>query len=213
MKNQELLKLLELENSLVYFTTSLKSNEIVMEKLMRTKCIKMCEEDEDILEDAIIENRQAIEMGTIYRGILSGTMEAYASIISNNLNLVMKFLASATIVMTIPTIIGGLWGMNTAGLPFATHPYGFWIVTGIALLISFIAYLIFAGLGMIGLKALTAVLCFLISGAVLYFLFMTHELLRRRSIWMTLAAACIIICLLVSLIARFPSPVFTLPQA
>ena len=79
--------------------------------------------------------------------------------------------------------------------------------------IIFIAYLIFAGLGMIGLKALTAVLCLLISGAALYFLFMTRELLRRRSIWMTLAAACIIICLLVSLIARFPSPVFTLPQA
>ena len=142
MKNQELLKLLELENSLVYFTTSLKSNEIVMEKLMRTKCIKMYEEDEDILEDAIIENRQAIEMGTIYRDILSGTMEAYASIISNNLNLVMKFLASATIVMTIPTIIGGLWGMNTAGLPFASHPYGFWIVTLIALILSFVAYMI-----------------------------------------------------------------------
>lgn len=79
--------------------------------------------------------------------------------------------------------------------------------------VIFIAYLIFAGLGMIGLKALTAVLCLLISGAALYFLFMTRELLRRRSIWMTLAAACIIICLLVSLIARFPSPVFTLPQA
>ncbi len=140
MKNQELLRLLELENSLVYFTTSLKSNEIVMEKLMRTKCIKMYEEDEDILEDAIIENRQAIEMGTIYRDILSGTMEAYASIISNNLNLVMKFLASATIVMTIPTIIGGLWGMNTDGIPFAKNPFGFWIVVGICLIMSMVAY-------------------------------------------------------------------------
>ena len=82
MRNQELIRLLELEKSLVYFTTSLKSNEIVMEKLMRSKFIKMYEEDEDILEDAIIENRQAIEMGTIYRDILSGTMDAYSSVIS-----------------------------------------------------------------------------------------------------------------------------------
>ena len=78
--------------------------------------------------------------------------------------------------------------------------------------VVFIAYMIFAGLGMIGTKVVTAALCFLISGAVLYFLYMTRELLRRRSIWMTLAAACIILCLLVSLVARFPSPVFTLPQ-
>ena len=142
MKNKELIKLLELENSLVYFTTSLKSNEIVMEKLLRTKCIKMYEEDEDILEDAIVENRQAIEMGTIYRDILNGTMEAYASIISNNLNLVMKFLASVTIVMSIPTIIGGLWGMNVKGLPFAENSYGFWIVLGFTGLVSFISWLI-----------------------------------------------------------------------
>ncbi|MBQ8298680.1 MAG: magnesium transporter CorA family protein [Clostridia bacterium] len=142
MKNRELIKLLELENSLVYFTTSLKSNEIVMEKLLRTKCIKMYEEDEDILEDAIVENRQAIEMGTIYRDILNGTMEAYASIISNNLNLVMKFLASVTIVMSIPTIIGGLWGMNVKGLPFAESPYGFWIVLGFTGLVSFVSWLI-----------------------------------------------------------------------
>lgn len=142
MSNKELMKLLELENSLVYFTTSLKSNELVMEKLLRTKCIKMYEEDEDILEDAIVENRQAIEMGTIYRDILNGTMEAYASIISNNLNLVMKFLASVTIVMSIPTIIGGLWGMNLKGLPFAENPYGFWIVLALTGVVSFISWFI-----------------------------------------------------------------------
>ena len=79
--------------------------------------------------------------------------------------------------------------------------------------VIFITYLIFAGLGMIGLKALTAVLCLLISGAALYFLFMTRELLRRRSIWMTLAAACIIICILFSLVLNFPAPRFTLPVA
>lgn len=142
MRNQELVKLLELEKSLVYFTTSLKSNEVVMEKLMRSKCIKMYEEDEDILEDAIVENRQAIEMGTIYRDILGGTMDAYASIISNNLNIVMKFLASVTIVLSIPTIVSGLWGMNVEGLPFATSPYGFWIVLGVVIAISFTAWLL-----------------------------------------------------------------------
>ena len=141
MRNEELIKMLALEKSLVYFTTALKSNEIVMEKLMRAKFIKMYEEDEDILEDAIVENRQAIEMGTIYRDILNGTMEAYASIISNNLNLVMKFLASVTIVMSIPTIIGGLWGMNVKGLPFAESPYGFWIVLVFTGLVSFVSWL------------------------------------------------------------------------
>lgn len=141
MRNQELIRLLELEKSLVYFTTSLKSNEIVMEKLMRSKFIKMYEEDEDILEDAIIENRQAIEMGTIYRDILSGTMDAYASVISNNLNIVMKFLASVTIVISIPTIVSSIWGMNVAGLPFANDAFGFIKVMGIAFLTSLIAWI------------------------------------------------------------------------
>lgn len=141
MRNQELIRLLELEKSLVYFTTSLKSNEIVMEKLMRSKFIKMYEEDEDILEDAIIENRQAIEMGTIYRDILSGTMDAYASVISNNLNIVMKFLASVTIVISIPTIVSSIWGMNVAGLPFANDTFGFIKVMGIAFLTSLIAWI------------------------------------------------------------------------
>ena len=99
MKNKELLKLLSLEKGLVYFATSLKSNELVMEKTMRGKIVKLYEDDEDILEDAITENRQAIEMAQIYTNILNGTMDAYASIISNNLNGVMKFLTSITIVL------------------------------------------------------------------------------------------------------------------
>ena len=101
MKNKELLKLLSLEKGLVYFTTSLKSNEVVMEKTMRGNLIKLYDEDEDILEDAIIENKQAIEMAKIYRDILTGTMDAYASIISNNLNGVMKYLTSITIILVI----------------------------------------------------------------------------------------------------------------
>ena len=135
MKNKELLQLLNLENSLVYITTSLKANELVMEKTARGKVLKSYEEDDEILEDAIIENRQAIEMGKIYREVLNGTMDAYASIISNNLNVVMKFLASITIVLSLPTLIASIWGMNVP-LPFQNLKYGFAIIIGISAIIS-----------------------------------------------------------------------------
>ena len=138
MKNRALLKLLNLEKSLVYFTTSLKSNEVVMEKTMRGKIIKLYEEDEDILEDAIIENKQAIEMAKIYSDILNGTMDAYASIISNNLNRVMKFLTSITIILSIPTMIASFWGMNVP-VPMQDNPYGFVILIGFSIIISIIA--------------------------------------------------------------------------
>ena len=127
MRNKELLKLLNLEKSLVYFTTSLKSNELVMEKTMRGKIIKLYDDDEDILEDAITENRKAIEMAKIYSDILNGTMDAYASIISNNLNSVMKTLTSITIVLAVPTMISSFWGMNVK-LPFENNPFGFVIM-------------------------------------------------------------------------------------
>ena len=133
MKNKELLKLLSLEKGLVYFTTSLKSNELVMEKTMRGKIVKLYEEDEEILEDAIIENRQAIEMAQIYRDILNGTMDAYASIISNNLNGVMKFLTSITIILAVPTMISSFWGMNVE-LPFQHNSMGFVIMVFIAVI-------------------------------------------------------------------------------
>lgn len=135
MKNKELLKLLNLEKGLVYFTTSLKSNELVMEKAMRGKIIKLYEDDEEILEDAIIENKQAIEMSKIYSDILNGTMEAYASIISNNLNGVMKFLTSITIVLAVPTMISSFWGMNV-GLPLQNSPYGFVIMIIISIVLT-----------------------------------------------------------------------------
>ena len=138
MKNRALLKLLNLEKSLVYFTTSLKSNEVVMEKTMRGKIIKLYEEDEDILEDAIIENKQAIEMAKIYSDILNGTMDAYASIISNNLNRVMKFLTSITIILSIPTMIASFWGMNVP-VPMQNNPYGFAILIGVSIIVSIIA--------------------------------------------------------------------------
>ena len=137
MKNKELLKLLSLEKGLVYFTTSLKSNEIVMEKTMKGKIIKLYEEDEDILEDAITENRQAIEMAKIYSDILNGTMDAYASIISNNLNGVMKFLTSITIVLAVPTMMSSFWGMNVE-LPFQHNPFGFVIMLIVAIILTLI---------------------------------------------------------------------------
>lgn len=139
MRNKELIQLLNLENSLVYITTSLKANELVMEKTARGKVLKSYEEDDEILEDAIIENRQAIEMGKIYSDILSGTMDAYASIISNNLNVVMKLLAAITIVLSVPTLIASIWGMNVP-LPFANNPHGFAIVIGISIVISVVAF-------------------------------------------------------------------------
>lgn len=137
MKNKELLKMLSLEKGLVYFTTSLKSNELVMEKTMRGKIIKLYEDDEEILEDAIIENKQAIEMAKIYSDILNGTMDAYASIISNNLNGVMKFLTSITIVLAVPTMISSFWGMNV-GLPLQNSPYGFVIMIIISIILTLI---------------------------------------------------------------------------
>lgn len=137
LQNRELLKLLNLEKSLVYFTTSLKSNEVVMEKTLRGKIIKLYDEDEDILEDAIVENKQAIEMSKIYSDILNGTMDAYASIISNNLNGVMKRLTSITIILAIPTLIASLWGMNVP-VPFQNNEWGFPILAVLMTVITFI---------------------------------------------------------------------------
>lgn len=138
LQNEGLLKMLDLEKSLVYFTTSLKSNEVVMEKTTRGKIIKLYEEDEDLLEDAIIENKQAIEMAKIYSDILSGTMDTYASIISNNLNAVMKILTSVTFILAIPTLIASIWGMNVE-LPFQREPLGFLIITVFSIVMCIVA--------------------------------------------------------------------------
>lgn len=112
MKNEELIQLLGLSKSLVYFSTSLKANEVTMEKMLRGRILKLYEDDRDILEDGLIEIRQAIEMAGIYSSILSGTMDAYASVVSNNLNIIMKVLTVITIIMTIPNIIFSFYGMN-----------------------------------------------------------------------------------------------------
>lgn len=142
-KNKELIELLELEKSLVYFTTSLRSNETVLEKLLRTEKVKKYPEDEELLEDVIVENKQAIEMANIYSGILSGTMDAFASVISNNLNVVMKFLSTVTIVLSIPTMIASFYGMNFENIPLGHNPYGFFIITACALVITSLVVIFF----------------------------------------------------------------------
>lgn len=120
MRNKELIQLLGLEKSLVYFSTSLKSDEVTLEKILRGRIIKLYEEDEDLLEDVLIEVKQAIEMCNIYSNILSGMMDAFASVISNNLNIVMKVLTAITIVMAIPNMVFSYYGMNVSALPVPT---------------------------------------------------------------------------------------------
>lgn len=142
MKNQELIQLLDLEKSLVYFSTSLKGNEATIMRLSRGKFIRMYEEDEDILDDVLLELKQAIEMSNIYSNILSGTMDAFASIISNNLNIVMKVLAEITIILAIPTIITSFYGMNVVGLPFADSPLGIPFVILLTIIIALITTLV-----------------------------------------------------------------------
>lgn len=144
MKNQELFALLNLEKSLVYFTTSLRSNEIVMEKLLRAKILKLYPEDEEIMEEAIIENKQAIEMAHIYSNILSGMMDAFASVISNNLNMVMKFLTSITIVLSIPTMVASFFGMNVIlPLNFQSDPHAFGFIILLTMIVaSLVTYLL-----------------------------------------------------------------------
>lgn len=148
MKNQELFDLLDLQKGLTYFSVSLRSNGIVLERLLRIRTnsqlqhlIKMYEEDEDLLEDVIIENKQAIEMVEMYTHILNGMMDTFASIISNNLNIVMKFLASMTIILAIPTMIASFFGMNVP-IPFADYPSGFLYIVVIAFLLAALTVLL-----------------------------------------------------------------------
>ena len=144
-EDEDLVNLHELESTLVYFATSLRANGVVLERLSRYKRLEQYPEDTELLEDVIIENKQAIEMTNIYSGILSGTTEAFASIISNNLNIVMKFLATVTIVMSIPTMIFSAYGMNlkSFGMPFADNPMGFLYVILLSLVFSILVAIVF----------------------------------------------------------------------
>ena len=141
-RNRELLQLLKYQKSLVYFTTALHSNEVVMERLQRMRMFNKFEEDEDLLEDVITENQQAIQVTNINAEILSGMMDAFASIISNNLNVVMKALAAITIVINVPAIVAAFYGMNVQ-LPGENHPLAFLTVFGISIFLSGLAVFAF----------------------------------------------------------------------
>jgi magnesium transporter len=141
-RNKQLIKLFHIEKSLVFFTTSLKSNMFLLERLKRIRVLTMDEACEDLLEDIFIECRQAIEMANIYSDILSGMMDAFASVISNNLNIVMKLLTSLTIIMTIPVLVASLYGMNVR-LPMQDHPYAFLFVIGLSVSLSLAAVVYF----------------------------------------------------------------------
>ncbi len=154
--NKALFQLMEIQKSLVYFTTSLKDNQLVLQKLLRIintntgnlqSILKFTEDDVDMLEDVIIENKQASEMVEMHRTILESMMDCMASIINNNLNLVMKFLASITIIMSIPTMIGSFWGMNVP-MPFGENSLGFLFVIMISILATCIVAIFFSRKGM-----------------------------------------------------------------
>jgi len=137
MRNEELSRMLSIEKSLVYFVTSLRSNELLKLKIQRTDFIKIkeIEEHTEFLEDIIVDNSQALEMANIYTNILSGTMDAFASIISNNLNVVMKRLTSVTIVLMIPTLIASFYGMNVR-VPLEKSSYAFFYIIAISIMLS-----------------------------------------------------------------------------
>lgn len=142
IENKEILQLLGLEKSLVYFTTSLKSNQLLLEKFRKTKLIALDTDDIDWLDDVEIDNKQAIEMADTYRNVIFGVMDAFASVISNNLNIVMKKLAILNIIMMVPTFITSFFGMNVP-LPFENYgKYAVWIISGISLISIFITNLL-----------------------------------------------------------------------
>lgn len=141
-RNREVLELLKYQKSLTYFATALRSNEVMMERVQRTQIFNYYEEDQDLLEDVLTENQQAIQMTSINTEILSSMMDAFASIISNNLNGVMKVLAALTIILNLPTIVAGFYGMNVK-LPGEDHPLAFLTVFGIAIALTAIATFIF----------------------------------------------------------------------
>lgn len=143
-EDTDLIDLHELESNLVYFATSLRANGMVLDRLTRYGKLRQYSEDRELLEDVIIENQQAIEMTQIYRDIINGTRELMSAVINNRLNNVMKYLAAITIVMSIPTIISGLYGMNVAGegMPFANSFWGFTIICGVTLIICAITLIV-----------------------------------------------------------------------
>jgi magnesium transporter len=135
ISNELLLKLLQIEKTFVYFTTSLKADTIALARANTARQIVLSEDDRDFLEDAMVEYQQALETATIHANILNGTLDTFASLINNNLNNVMKYLTAATIMLAAPTLIASLYGMNIT-LPLQNHPHAFQLVAGISGLLA-----------------------------------------------------------------------------
>ena len=142
LKNEEVIRLFELQKMLIYFNTSIIGNGNILESILKGKVLKLYKEDQDILDDIITENRQCLEMTTTYSSILSNTLDAYASVVSNNLNVVMKLLASLTIILSIPALISSFYGMNV-GMPFQSDPMAFVYMILISVFLSIIVGMVF----------------------------------------------------------------------
>lgn len=145
-RNMEIKQLLSIEKSLVYFVNALNANELLKMKMKRTDFLHIKEDEDllDLLEDLIIDNSQALEMAKVYTDILGGTMDAYTSIISNNLNIVMKRLTTITIVLMIPTLVASFFGMNVRIPYFDTqHSMSFWVILVVSLVLSLLTVLAF----------------------------------------------------------------------
>ena len=136
-RNEQLLQLMRIQKSLVYFVTALRSNELLFMKLERTNFLGLKEDEKEFLNDLIVDNAQALEMANIYTNILSSTLDAYASIIANNQNEVLRRLAVITIVLTFPVLISSLFGMNVPS-GFENSPYAFYIVSFLSLIIALV---------------------------------------------------------------------------
>ena len=135
ISNELLLKLLQIEKTFVYFTTSLKADTIALARANTARQLSLSEDDRDSLEDAMVEYQQALETATVHANILTGTLDTFASLINNNLNNVMKYLTAATIMLAAPTLIASLYGMNIK-LPLQGHPSAFLLVMGASVLLS-----------------------------------------------------------------------------
>ncbi|MBL7169721.1 MAG: magnesium transporter CorA family protein [Candidatus Aenigmarchaeota archaeon] len=142
LKNEEVIRLFKLQKTLIYFSTAIMANGNVLENILKGRVVKLYKEDEDLLGDIITENKQCLEMTTIFNNILSNTLDAYASVVSNNLNVVMKLLTSLTIMLSIPTIVSSFYGMNV-DLPFQRSPMAFMMTLLISLFLSTIIAIVF----------------------------------------------------------------------
>lgn len=141
-KDVDLIDLHALESTLVYFATSLRANAVVLDRLTRYKRLEQYPDDKELLGDVIVENQQAIEMTTIYRDIINGTRDLMSSVIDNRLNNVMKTLTSITLVMGIPTLVSGIYGMNVSSIPLATTQYGFGLICLLIVIICIVLLVI-----------------------------------------------------------------------